>query len=358
MNAQDSIYINRLRGASILRVVLGHLGLGWILLPYSSYIGVFLSILFFCSGYVFIYLFNRSKSVGEYIYRRMLGVVLPFYLVYLFSLVIFILMGSSSFKWDWYKLFQILIIAPDIKDMPYPLGQIWYLRVLVFCTLVSPIFFLMAKKSIFTLLLPVLIAVIFASIQLQLKFHRTFFYFGHNLFQEILYGAYFFIGAFVYNCAWRKHKIFMFSTMLVCIATSMIVFHGYQMNSNLAHHAYAPNLFYFSLGVAGIMFTLAFVDQIEWLFRKMYLLAKLMDFCGKHSYGIYLNHSFFIVFYEDFFGLKGVYHDPLLALTKVMLVVFSSFIFAMPITYAARAALSLLKGQSRNIHEKSNVRSS
>jgi peptidoglycan/LPS O-acetylase OafA/YrhL len=349
MNAADSLYINRLRGASILRVVLGHLGLGWIFLPYSSYIGIFLSVLFFCSGYIFFYIFGKSKSIGDYLFRRVFGVVLPFYLIYIFALVVSMILGKDFSGFNLYKVFQILIVAPDIRDMPYPLGQIWYLRVLVFCTLISPIIFIAAKYNKYILLFPLLVAGVFAYIQTGYKFHKLFFYVGHNLLQEILYGAYFFIGAFVYNTSWRENKLIIFILMVVCIAISIAAIHFWGLDLNLSKYAYAPNLLYFPLGIVGILLVLLLVNQFEWCFLKVTYLAKMLDFCSKHSYGIYLNHSFFIVFYEYIFGLKGVMGSPLLALTKIILVVVSSMVCAVPITYLSQYCLKLLRGDRQVI---------
>lgn len=348
MNAVDSLYINRLRGASILRVVLGHLGLGWVLLPYSSYIGIFLSVLFFCSGYIFIYLFYKSSSVKDYLIDRALGILTPFYIIYIFAILVYLLLGNPIHNFGLKYLFQILIVAPEIRDMPYPLGQIWYLRVLIFCALISPLFFVLAKKNKYVLLFPVVIATAFAAIQTGYKFHKNFFYFGHNLLQEILYGAYFFIGSFLYLTDWRNKKGTITFFLILCVLVSFVTVSFLDLNLNLGYHSYAPNLYYFPLGVAGILLVLLFSTQLEWCFANFKYLAKLLDFCSKHSYGIYLNHSFFIVFYEYAFGLKGVFSSPLLAITKVILVVASSLIFAVPITFISRKIVTFLKGLRGN----------
>lgn len=351
MNARDSTYINRLRGASILRVVLGHLGLGWVFLPYSSYIGMFLPILFFCSGFIFIYLFSRAATIKEYLFKRILGVVIPFYLVYFFSLASSAIINSGLSSFTLYDFFQILIIAPDISDMPYPLGQIWYLRVLLFCTLISPILFLVAKNNKYWLLLPMVIAVIFASIQTNYKFHRLFYFFGHNLYQEILYGAYFFIGSFIYCIPWRDKKSPIIFAALACLLISVSAFYFWDLDINLGNHAFAPNLLYFPLGMAGILLVLLFVEQIEWLLNRLPYLSKILDFCSTHSYGIYLNHSFFIIFYENVFNLKGVIDKPLLAFIKIILVLASSMLFAIPITSASKY---LIMKTRRNIDRGKN----
>jgi peptidoglycan/LPS O-acetylase OafA/YrhL len=344
MEKKDSIYINRLRGASILRVVLGHLGLGWIFLPYSSFIGIFLPVLFFCSGYIFFYLFKKSENLSAFIFRRLSGILIPFYLVYVVALLgHFFLFGIDFHRVDFEYILRIVFVAPEIKDMPYPLGQIWYLRVLIFCTILSPVVFILGNRNKYYLLLPVFVAVLLASIQTGFKLHRYFFYLGHNLIQEAIYGGYFFIGAFVWNTDWRNRKSFIaiLIVMNIIIAIGVLLHTGGGIQLGL--HSYAPNMYYFSLGVAGILIVLVLAEVFEKIFISFDFLGRLLDFCSRHSYGIYLNHSFFIVFYEVLFGLKGVMGDPILAAVKVLLVVISSLVFAVPITYLSQYILRVFR---------------
>lgn len=238
---------------------------------------------------------------------------------------------------------KILIFAPDAADIPHSLGQIWYLRVLIFCTLISPFVFLAAMRNKYYLLLPVGVALFLAIIQTELKFHRNFFYLGHNLVQEIMYGGYFFMGSFVFRTDWRNKKGIISLLLLLSILTAIFFLPLVGGNLKLGSHSYAPNTYYFPLGAAGILIVLLFANVFERIFEHLKLFARMLDFCSKHSYGIYLNHSFFIVFYEHIFGLKAVMDSPSLAFIKVSLVLCSSLLFAIPITYVSINILQLIR---------------
>jgi len=78
ISSSDQHYINIMRGISILRVVLVHLGLSWFYPPYSQYVSIFLPVLFFVSGAVSYYSFLRSKAVVVYLIKRLSLILVPF----------------------------------------------------------------------------------------------------------------------------------------------------------------------------------------------------------------------------------------------------------------------------------------
>lgn len=343
LEKRDSEYINYLRGASILRVVLVHLGLQWIFLPYSSYIGIFLPVLFFCSGYLFSYLFLKRRSTHVYLFTRVLGILIPFYLLY-FSAVFL----SSLIMGDWENIslghfIRALIIAPSSHEMPYPLGQIWYLRVLIFCTFISPFVFLAAQYHKHILLLPVLVAAVLVSIQSAYPIHEHFSYFGHNFFQSIVYGAYFFIGSFIFNINWRDKPRELSYALIGCLMVSLISLFLSRGSLNLADHAYAPDLFFFSLGIVGILLCLVCAKPLHALINQLPPLKYLFLYCSNHSYGVYLIHSFLIVFVENQFGWVNVGSQPILMISKIIFVIAFSMILAYPITKVSKFITRLIQ---------------
>ncbi len=72
-------FIDCLRGLSILRVVLGHLGLFWLLRPYSEFLHALLPLLFFVSGAVSFGSFLRSDNSGRFLLRRLVLIISPYY---------------------------------------------------------------------------------------------------------------------------------------------------------------------------------------------------------------------------------------------------------------------------------------
>ena len=93
ISPQNQHYINVMRGISIIRVVLAHLGLSWFFSPYSQYIGILFPVLFFVSGAVSFYSFSRASGIIEYLIKRLVLVLTPFYL---FSAVI-VTLGAAFY---------------------------------------------------------------------------------------------------------------------------------------------------------------------------------------------------------------------------------------------------------------------
>ncbi len=162
LTPRDSLLINRYRGLSIMRVVLVHLGLSWFFPPYSTYVGMFLPILFFCSGYLSLFLYRNRTSDRDFMIRRLTGIFIPFYLIYAVASLVSLALGQGNGFGSLAGVLQALIIAPETAQMPYPLGQIWFLRVVVFCTLFSPFFFKLSERRSLFLLVPVLAGAVVA----------------------------------------------------------------------------------------------------------------------------------------------------------------------------------------------------
>src|SRR5690606_5004123 len=138
---KDSLYLSQLRGISILRVVLGHLGLTWIFPPYSEFLMALLPLLFFVSGAVSYLSYCNAKSALIFVRKRLVGVLVPFYTISMIALIgswmaggVFLLNNSNS-------VLSWLTVAMPISDMPYPMGQIWFLHSLVIIMIISPIIF-------------------------------------------------------------------------------------------------------------------------------------------------------------------------------------------------------------------------
>jgi peptidoglycan/LPS O-acetylase OafA/YrhL len=84
----DSRFLAYLRGLAILVIVFGHCGGGWVFKPYSGFLNVFVPVFFSLSGAVCYHSYRRSHSVGDYITKRVVGLLTPYYLLCLLSLVL------------------------------------------------------------------------------------------------------------------------------------------------------------------------------------------------------------------------------------------------------------------------------
>lgn len=214
-----------------------------------------------------------------------------------------------------------------------PLARFGFLRVLIFCVLISPIVFLLSKSRPHLLFLPILLAIILSFIQSFYAIHKWTNIGGHNFFQSIVYGAYFFIGAIVYRKNWREGKLAIGILMAICLAVSILTLYLQKGSTILSDHAYAPDWFFFFLGIFGILLVLLLANLIEKLVIFFPGLQYFLKYCSKHAYGIYLNHSFFIVFFESIFDLKDVSTNFPAILAKIILVISFSLAFSIPITH-------------------------
>ena len=345
LSPRDSLLINRYRGLSIMRVVFVHLGLSWFLVPYSTYVGMFLPILFFCSGYLSLFLYRNRTSDKDFMVRRLTGIFIPFYLIYAVASLISLGMGLGNGIETWRGLFQALVIAPSREQMPYPLGQIWFLRVVVFSTLFSPFFFHLSARNRKALLVPVLLGALVAVLRGLGMVPSHVSIVGYNLFQCVVYGAFYFLGSYFYAVDWRAAARQIWVAIGILLVVGLAGFQFSNGSTNLGDHSYIPDLFYFSLGTLGILLVLALASQFETLFRVAPPVAAMCDFAGKHSYGIYLLHTFFILFAEKKFGWVDVMGNPPLALAKIVFVVAMSMVCAMPFTWATKQIRRQLRGR-------------
>lgn len=84
----DRDYLDLVRGISITRVVLVHLGLSWFFSPYSDFIHAFMPLLFFVSGAVSYNSYLRSNSLSVYLFKRLSSIYIPYILVISISILV------------------------------------------------------------------------------------------------------------------------------------------------------------------------------------------------------------------------------------------------------------------------------
>lgn len=335
LSAQDSEYVNYLKGASILRVVLVHLGLSWIYLPYSSYIGIFLPVLFFCSGFICISLFLRRKTTKAYLIKALIGCVTPFYLIYILSLALKSTFAEIDLSVE--HLFRVILLSPSSDQMPYPLGQIWYLRVLLFCLILSPLIFTISANKHYLVLIPAITGLVLSSFQFFIPFGKELNLFGHSFFQELVYSSYFFVGAYCFLSNWRAKLREIAYLLGLCSMALITIVLLTDTSKNLSDHAYYPDIYYYLFGLAGILVCLLIADIIQPLIQRLSAIEILLNYFAKHSYGIFLIHSLLIVVTEELFGWRGIGENWKIAIYKIITVLVGSAVLAYPITAASKA---------------------
>ena len=165
--ATDSSFLAYLRGFSIFVIVFGHVGGFWFYRPYSEFLHVFVSIFFYISGAVSYYSFNRVKSVKTYYIKRFTGLLVPYYLMCILSLLVFFIVNQKLPAFSVDSVLKWIEIRPSNALMSFPLGQVWFLHTLFFIILASPLFFLLHAKTNRKVLFVIMCGIVmFSAVQL------------------------------------------------------------------------------------------------------------------------------------------------------------------------------------------------
>lgn len=347
LSTEDRDFIDYLRGALILRVVLTHLGLSWFFLPYSSYVEMFFPALFLVSGMVTYNSFiDRKTSNGKFFFRRNVNLLTTYYLITGLALLISFLLNYSSFPSSFSQTLDWIFINQSIEDQPYHMTQIWFLRSLVIITFFCIPFFLLSEKSRNILLIPVAISLSLGAIQLVTPIGRSFNIQlgdlnGINIFHPLANFGYFCFGAWCVRSGFlsKTHALRILATM--CILISASIFLIFSLEPRLNYHSYYQNLYYMSLGYAAIFFIFSFKELFKKIIDRFNPIKETLKFFSYHAFSIFLIHSFFIIFAEETLGLKGS-AAPDIIIPKILFVLIFSCIFSIPLTLLAKKSSSLI----------------
>ncbi|WP_165419278.1 acyltransferase family protein [Corallincola spongiicola] len=327
INKDNQVFLNRLRGMSILRVVLSHLGLSWLYTPYSQVISVFLPILFFVSGAISIYIYSRSRNTYVYFFHRLTSQLLPVYIIVLLSfLFIYILSGGLSF--DIGSIARWLQLIPKSSDMPFPLGQVWFIHTLILISLFSTVIFYISKCYVKILPLTVVITFIFSYVQLFYPLGDLFSIYGHNIYKPIVHSSFFFFGAFwVLN---PKAKIFNYSGLIsilfLCLA--LFSFWSLDLEFKMTKHVYFPDGYYVSFSFFAVFIVLAMKGVITKVFDRVNFIDRFVLFFSKHAYSIFISHSLFIFLFEKYILIDDSWPKLIEIVIKILMVILASCIVA------------------------------
>ena len=320
---KDREYITLIRGISITRVVLVHLGLSWIFIPYSEYIHVFLPLLFFVSGAVSQFSFSRAKSPLLYLKKRLISVAIPYYTVVIISFAI-----SSLIQWELPTFDPFLIYnwatfnAVEVRSsMPFPLGQIWFLHSLVIILIFSPILFFLSERNSTVLPLVIILSLAIGVTQQITNFGKDLFFLNHNMYQPLSNVGFFAFGAFFYKYRYIFTQKMLGSTLMAFLLLSVASGLWFSDSMFMTRHTFAPDIFYISCNYSAILLFLVLQDQVTWLVEKIPGAHYFFLFMSKHSYSVFLLHSLVLYICHHFLGLDGVMGDPLRAGFKIKIVV-------------------------------------
>ncbi len=332
----DRDYLDLLRGMSITRVVLVHLGLSWFLPPYSEYVHTFMPLLFFVSGAVSYFSFLRSKNLLLYLYKRIASIYVPYaFLIIVLFLFRCIYLGYIP-KPNIMLFFDYLTLNfGEMKNATFPLGQVWFLHSLIVIVLLSSLIFMTKignHKFFFSIIM--LISIGLSAIQFFINIHPFFYLTRHNFYHPLVYIGFFLFGSWYYS----NKETFNGKILLYLMGISLFVFLTLfilTQNIGMNIHATKPDLYYVSLSYFFVCFVLFFRDSIIKLNKRMPGLTTFFLFMSKHSYSVFLLHSLVLWYVHNELGLSNVMASPEKAALKIVLVILITCIFAMPYSYMA-----------------------
>ena len=348
IEACDRDFLDILRGASILRVLMAHLGLSWFYPPYSAYISILLPIFFFVSGAVSFNSVLNNSHRKFYFTKRYLALIIPFAL---FSLPFVIINFENVSFTDFSAIIKWFIAWPPMETYyPIDMRQLWFINALILMFIISYPIFLLAKKSI---------AIINIAFILSLLYIPTAQYFnlvevyekndilielsmGMQLHQILALINYYFLGALFYQIKPpEKFKLLLITTILFVLG--VLLHPSLNSLSNIRLFFFARGEYFTVLSYICIFIVLLNRDAILALFNKLLSIKNLFLILSKNSYALFLIHTSIILIFEKSLGFDELGDQPLLALIKMVGVIAISILIAPILTSINNKVLKLIK---------------
>lgn len=340
---EERAFIDRLRGLSIIRVVLVHLGLSWFYPPYSQFFHNLLPVLFFVSGAVSYYSCLRSNSGRRYLFRRSLSMVGPFYVIAFFSLIVYWALTTTVPGFDIGAILRWITIIPNSEDTPFPMGQIWFIHAMVIIVFLSFPIFLMSKYSVFPLVLCILASAALSVSQQVFDINDYFYIMGHNLYQGMVNLGFFAFGALYYRKMEKLQAGRIFSLLIFSLSIVLFNIFVLDVDVNMANHSYSPDSYYLAASYCAIFLVILAKRLINYLCNSLHWLDAFILFYSKHAYSVFIVHSFSVFWLEQQFQLTDVKTDPLLGVIKLVLVFLISSMLAIPSTWLSKKLTNWLQ---------------
>lgn len=291
--------ISFLRGISIFVIVFGHVGGFWFYRPYSEFLHVFIPLFFFLSGGVTIFSYNNSKTLKEYYFKRIVSLLLPYYLVCLLSLGVYSVVHGTLPHIDFDHLNMWLQLRPSNDIMAFPLGQVWFLNTLFFITIISPVFFYLISTCSSAIYCLICFSIILSGMQMFFDVGSFFSFYGHNMFKPAIHSTFYIFGAIVYTGELYKKRTLLAVIAASNICVSFFLVRLMNLEIDYAFHIFAPDLYYVSGSFAFIAIVMLFQNTINVFVYKASLIKFALLFMYKHTFSIFLLHTFSIFLVEQ-----------------------------------------------------------
>lgn len=343
----DSRFLANLRSISILMIVLGHVGLGWIFKPWSEFIAVFVTIFFFISGAVSYHSYLRTNTVWVYYIKRIGGLYIPYLLLCFLCLLVYLFQQGTLPDFNFDKFLAWLEIRPHATTMPFEVGQVWFIHTLVIISIISPVFFffiLQKKNIIFWFAIKCIF--LLSAVQLLYDIDNLLLFAGNNFYKPLVHMIFFATGAWYFSgthkCSYKSNWYLYFSMIMVGVCVLMVKI--FDLNIGYGYHTYAPDIYYILGSFAVISLFLYCKKWIVFLGRMSKLTEVLLNVLFTYTMPIFLLHSFAIYICERFFGLvhpqSGFVIYGIVKFTLVMIITLS---LSYPFRFVSNFFVKILK---------------
>lgn len=333
LSADDSVFLRYFRGWSMICIVFSHL-CGWVWPPYSSFFfAPYVPAFFAISGAVSYYSFIRSYSGYAYVLKKIIQLLVPYYLFSFFCLVFYSLNNQVP-DFSMYNLWLWLSIRPGHDLMPFPFGQIWFLHALIAISFMSYFIFKLIDNNIF--ILSLLIFILFISIvQFFIPIYKYLIWNGRNLYQPFIFLLFFIFGCLFFSYKISKKMlsyIMFFSFVFLCLIAILL-----DTELSPSRHSYSPDMYYVSLSLFSLSFFFFYKEKFVSMVNVMNICRDILLFFDKHTFSVFLIHSFSIFITEEYFGLVNPQGGFILyAFKKAFLVFFITCLSAIPFSFLTK----------------------
>ena len=348
IGACDRDFLDILKGASILRVMMVHLGLSWFYPPYSAYVGVLLPIFFFVSGAVsFNSVFNNSHR-KFYFTKRYLALLIPFIL---FSLP-FSIINWGDLKFTHVSSIIRWFLAWPPMDSYYPIDmrQLWFINALILMFFISYPIFVLSRKSIYILVIAFIFSLLYIPAAEYFNLIEVYkknkilleFSLPMQLHQTLALINYYFLGALFYQIKPpEKTKLLLITALLLILG--IFLHPSLSAIGNIGLFFFSRGEYFTVLSYVCIFIILINRDTLLNLFNKLPNIKSLLLILSKNSYSLFLIHTSIILFFEKNLGFDDLGDKPALAIIKMIGVIAISIVIAPVITSINNKVLKLIK---------------
>jgi peptidoglycan/LPS O-acetylase OafA/YrhL len=303
LSENDSQFLAYLRGTAILVIVFGHIGGFWVFRPYSEFLHVFVPIFFFLSGAVSYFSYLRSQTTWEYLQKRLFGLLVPYYLVCVLSLTVYAASHAAAPAFSLEKLFSWLTIRPTRDIMGFRITQVWFLHTLFVISVLSPAYFWLYHNKPWLLWLLLAIPVTLSGVQVVADIDNWFFLAGNNLYKPIVHSLFYIVGFACLSSSVVRNKRLLGALVLWCLALAAGMVVVLNLDVDYADHTFAPDLYYVAGSLAAIGTCLILQQPLLQVCKAVPGLASALSFAHRHTFSIYLLHTFGVYLTEKLFGL-------------------------------------------------------